>query len=200
MLHCRVWLVLVLVALQGCAARAPDSCRVNDWYATGYQDGLTGRAEAAPGGLQACPRGPDGSGLADYRKGREAGLARYCEPHNGFRLGSQGESYQSVCGDQAREFLQAYQQGRQMHEVETQIGRLDAILRVNEAERQSLAQRLRQKRLALVRASNDALVQAELAELEETLAVVDAEIEALTAALEEQQTRHALLRQAAGFR
>lgn len=200
MLCHRVWLLLALIALQGCAARSPDPCRSNDWYAIGYQDGLSGRAFAATdSAAHACPGGITESELAHYSNGREAGLGQYCEPQNGFRLGSQGHSYQGACGDQASDFLSAYQTGTQIHQLEAQIARLEAILSVNESERQSLAERIARKQLQLERGAGDALLHAELQELRETMSVVKDEIDALGAALREQQSQLALLRETAAL-
>jgi chromosome segregation ATPase len=132
--------------------------------------------------------------------GRDAGLAEYCQPHSGFRLGIEGRPYQGACGGAGEaEFLRAYQQGKQIHEAEAQIRRLDAILAINESERASLGERIGQKHTELgqraSRGEADAALRAELHELEETAALVAAEIDAIEAALREQHTELALLRQ-----
>lgn len=196
MLHYRRWLLLVFVAIQGCAAHAPDPCRSNDWYATGYQEGLAGRSTAAGDTIaDACPRGVTDTELAEYRSGRQRGLADYCRPQNGFTLGAQGHSYQGGCGDLEAQFLHAYRRGQQVYQVETQIRRLDAILDVNESERKKLGERIRRKQNQREQGGGGALLQGELRELEETLSVVESEIDALRAALREQQARLALLRE-----
>ena len=197
----RTWILVLIVAIPGCAALSPDPCRDNDWYAIGYQDGLAGRASGSSTGPERyCPTGIAEPELTQYRLGREAGLGGYCEPPNGFELGVGGHRYQGACrGAVETDFLRGYQQGKQIYDVETQIRRLDTILAVNESERDRLGERIQQRRteLAQVRPGVEAhdTLRADLRELEATVAMVEAEIDALEAALREQHAQLVLLRQ-----
>ena len=144
----------------------------------------------------------EGRELARYRLGREAGLSVYCEPRTGFQLGMQGNGYAGGCPAPAEAaFLRAYTHGKQIHEVETQIRRLDSILAVNESERDRLDHSILQRRTELAEARLGAGVpealRAELRELEATAEMVEAEIDALRAALREQHVQLGLLRQEA---
>lgn len=201
MSHYRTWILVLIVALPGCATLSPDPCRNNDWYAIGYEHGLAGRPTGpASGPERYCPTGVAEPELAQYRLGREAGLGAYCAPQNGFELGKGGSHYQGVCdGAVETEFLRAYHQGKQIHDVETQIRRLDTILTVNESERDRLGERIRQRRTELAQGRLDVeaqeMLHADLRELEATVAMVEAEIDALEAALREQHAQLALLRQ-----
>lgn len=197
----RTWILVLIVALPGCATLSPDPCRNNDWYAIGYEHGLAGRPTGpASGPERYCPTGVAEPELAQYRLGREAGLGAYCAPQNGFELGKGGSHYQGVCdGAVETEFLRAYHRGKQIHDVETQIRRLGTILTVNESERDRLGERIRQRRTELAQGRLDVeaqeMLHADLRELEATVAMVEAEIDALEAALREQHAQLALLRQ-----
>ena len=202
----RTWILVLIVAMPGCAVRSPDPCRSNDWYAIGYQDGRAGRSSGPVAGPHRdCPEGLAEPELAHYRRGWEAGLAAYCEPQNGFQLGIAGHGYEGGCqGAGEAEFLRAYHQGKHIHDVEAQIRRLDSILAVNESERDRLAQSIQQRQTELAQAPRDVeayeMLRAELQELEATAAMVEAEIDGLRAALREQHAQLALLRQSGGFR
>ena len=199
----RIWILVLIVTIPGCATRPPDPCRANDWYAIGYEDGRAGRlAESVPVPGQGCLAGLAEPELARYRLGREAGLSVYCEPRTGFQLGMEGHEYAGGCPAPAEAaFLRAYNHGKQIHDVETQIRRLDSILAVNESERDRLDHSILQRRTELAEARLGAGVpetlRAELRELEATAEMVEAEIDALRAALREQHVQLGLLRQEA---
>lgn len=193
----RSWLMVLVLAVQGCAMHSPDPCRSTDWYALGYQDASAGRL-AEP--QRSCPGGVTEPALSQYQLGRQAGLQEYCKADNGFRLGIDGQPYQGICAAAVEtDFLRAYQEGKQVHDVEAQIRRLAAILEVNESERDSLGLRIRQKQTELgqgrVGLESHAVLRAELRELEETEAMVAAEIDAIQAALHEHRAQLAQLRQ-----
>ena len=197
----RIWILVLIVTIPACATRPPDPCRANDWYAIGYEDGRAGRAaESVTGPEHGCPAGLAEPELARYRLGREAGFSVYCEPRTGFQLGMEGHEYAGGCPAEAA-FLRAYSHGRHIYTVETQIRRLDSILAVNESERDRLDQSILERRSELAEARFDAgapeVLRAELRELEATAEMVDAEIDALRAALREQHAQLGLLRQGA---
>ena len=192
----RSWLIVLLLAVQGCAMRSPAPCQTSDWYAMGYQDAVTGRVA----GPHSCADGVTDAALDEYGLGRQAGLLEYCQAENGLRLGNEGQEYQGVCdGATEAEFLRAYRQGKAMHDVKAQIQRLGAILGVTQSERDSIGRRIRQKQTELGQSradlETDAVLRAELRELEETKAMVEDEIEAIQAALHEQQAQLMQLRE-----
>ncbi|MGD9388475.1 MAG: DUF2799 domain-containing protein [Gammaproteobacteria bacterium] len=198
--------VLALAATLGlaaCASISEDECRVMDWRTVGYEDGaagygperLTWRREAcAPYGVA-----PD---LDAYRSGRDEGLAEFCVPRNGFRLGAAGGAYSGACrGAIADEFLTAYETGRQLWRLERRVdetisgiaARRDEVVRIDQllseqglfivGERTTTDERaaalLRMKELADRR--SEALV--ELDALERVLPEHEAELEAYRATL-----------------
>jgi prefoldin subunit 5 len=199
----RIWILVLIVTIPGCATRSPDPCQANDWYAIGYEDGRAGRAAGPVSGPEhGCPAGLAEPELARYRLGREAGLSVYCEPQQGFQLGMEGDSYTGGCRAPVEAaFLHAYNHGKRIYDVETQIRRLESILAVNESERDRLDQSIQQLRTELAQTRLDVtapeVLRAELRELEATAAMVEAEIDALRAALREQHTQLGLLRQGA---
>jgi len=197
----RTWLLVLSVMLQGCATLSPDPCRRNDWYAIGYEEGLAGRVSGpADGPEQSCHGDLAEPELSEYRRGRDAGLGKFCEPQNGFELGVAGDRYNGACrGAIEAPFLRAYHNGKRVHDVEAQIRRLVAILAVNESERDSLGERIRQKQSELAQgpAAVDGRAEAhsDLRELKETIAMVETEIDAIEAALREERAQLMLLMQ-----
>ena len=188
-------LVIVAVSLQGCATQSPDECQTADWYTLGYQDGLQGRVSrpvADP--LEACAKRDVAVQVARYSQGRGHGLKKFCSPRNGFRLGLKGAHYHGVClADAEQEFLPAYEQGKEMFESELQIRRLGEILQVNTSELQNLTASVQQKELEMVAYDTTPKRRAdlllEMRDLQETVAMVETEINAIEAALEE-ESRH----------
>jgi hypothetical protein len=199
-----LWLVALMLALQGCTTLSGDACRTADWYDIGYRDGTAGRPPVKLANHpEACAEHAVTPDSDRYRAGRQAGLSQYCQPPNGFDLGGRGDSYAGVC-PQAMEpaFLEAYRAGREIYEVELQIRRLDSILVVNESELERLGASLHQKQAELARdglsARQRARLLEELRELEATAAMVKAEIDGIRGALGEERNHLLSLRQGAG--
>jgi hypothetical protein len=188
--------MLLITVLHGCAMRPGSVCRGIDWYESGYQEAVAGRAE----GSHSCANEVGEAALESYSEGRQAGLQVYCQPANGFRLGNNADEYQGVCtGAAEADFLRAYEEGKQIHDVEVQIERLGAILEVNESERDRLGEQLRLRQTQLDshqgHIEGRAVLRAELRELRETRTMVETEIRAIRAALEGHQAQLVRLQQ-----
>ena len=139
-IRCRsVLVMLAAIGLAGCASISKEECRAIDWRTVGYEDGATGQGvERLSGRRQACAKHGVVPDLAAYRLGREEGLLEFCQPANGFRVGTSGRGYGGACPQQlAAEFSEAYDAGRELWRLERQV--TDAIngiaARRNEIER-----------------------------------------------------------------
>lgn len=112
------WLAsIVALVLQGCATGGQQESGDVDWHAIGYADGLRGSPADQLTAHRESGRS-DGvrAGLLAYRAGRDAGLRIYCDPRNGYAVGSQGEHYSGVCpADLEPAFIEAYAVGRSHH-------------------------------------------------------------------------------------
>ena len=75
-----------------------DECRTVDWRTVGYEDGVAGRSGDRIGEhRRACAEHGVTPDLNAYLAGRDAGLREYCQPHNGYRAGVNGNTYYDTC-------------------------------------------------------------------------------------------------------
>lgn len=143
------WIVsvtLVLVGTSGCATMDKSECLTVDWRTVGYEDGAAGYSGERIGQhRKACAKHGVAPNLAEYQLGRDAGLREYCVPATGFRIGSQGYSYNGVCPPELDEqFLSAFESGRHLYElrarVATAIDQLSAKRSAMQAAETSIAE------------------------------------------------------------
>ena len=127
-------LMMVAVALAGCAGMDADECRAADWRAIGYEDGIQGQSAAAFGARRkACAGHGITADFDGYLAGRGEGLAHYCRPQNGYNLGAQGHRYAGVCpAGQEEVFLEAYAEGYGLYERSAEVDRIGKSLRRHE--------------------------------------------------------------------
>lgn len=111
------------LALQGCASMSKSECLVGDWYAIGYEDGVRGaRADAVSRHRKACAKHGIAIDMKAYQQGRHDGLSLFCQPSKGFNLGARGGGYSGVCPRELEpEFLNAYNAGRKLYELESSV-------------------------------------------------------------------------------
>jgi hypothetical protein len=107
----------------GCASLSKRDCLEGDWERIGRQDASQGQP---PTQLQkhreACTEYGVVPDKARYEAGYQDGLAVYCTPSNGFRLGKEGALYQSVCPASLEgAFLARYRAGREIYQIEEQL-------------------------------------------------------------------------------
>lgn len=114
-------------ALAGCASMGKDECLVMDWRTVGYEDGTSGRGiEALANRRKACARHGVMPDLDAYRIGRDEGLQEFCQPDNGFRVGTSGRGYGGVCpAHLVADFTEAYDTGRTLWRLENRLS--DAV-------------------------------------------------------------------------
>jgi hypothetical protein len=113
-------LALAPLWLGACTSMSAEECSVLDWRSVGYEDGVAGLPGSHIGQYRkACAKHGVGTDLAAYQAGREMGLKEYCQPANGFRVGSRGEIYQGVCpAPQEHDFLDSYESGHELFTLE----------------------------------------------------------------------------------
>jgi len=106
-----------LLLLAGCASMDKDECRTADWRAVGLEDGVKGRALDHLGEhRKACAKHGVTPDTDRYIAGRTEGLATYCTPDNGYRVGRTGETYRGVCPELSiPAIVAAYNRGRELH-------------------------------------------------------------------------------------
>lgn len=115
--------VCVALLVSGCATLSETECRGADWLQLGERDGAQGYAGSR---LEAHAKACAEHGLqpdeALWKEGYEAGLLRFCEPDNGYRLGRNNGYYAQVCPlDLDREFVAAYEIGNETYEAEREL-------------------------------------------------------------------------------
>ena len=120
-------------ALAGCGGGATVSksqCVAGDWQTIGYRDGVNGlRSDQLLQHENACvPHGvvPDRTA---YMAGWNQGVAEYCRPGNGFKVGEDGDADNDVCPTSQRdEFERGYQNGRQLYLARADVENLERTI------------------------------------------------------------------------
>jgi hypothetical protein len=112
-----------MVLLNGCATMNESECLTVDWQTVGFEDGVAGYSGDRIGQhRKACAKHGVSPDLVGYQRGREAGLKEYCQPANGFRVGSHGGSYAGICpAELDGAFTSAYESGRQLYSLESRL-------------------------------------------------------------------------------
>ncbi|MDJ0926626.1 MAG: DUF2799 domain-containing protein [Gammaproteobacteria bacterium] len=97
-----------------------NECELADWRAVGYEDGVRGRSSDVFGQYRRnCAKHEVAPDFAAYQAGRDAGLREYCQPANGYRIGSRGGEYHGVCPtDLEGGFYDSYVEGRILYDLE----------------------------------------------------------------------------------
>lgn len=133
-------LVVGATMLHGCASMNEQECLVTDWRSVGFEDGVAGRSEGSIANYrQACSRHGVTPDLAEYRRGHAEGVEVYCRPGRGFEVGHQGRRYQGVCpSDLEPAFLETYNQGRQLYELESAVGYVNSQIAANNRRSEQL--------------------------------------------------------------
>jgi hypothetical protein len=136
----RYFLVLGLMAagLTGCAGMSEQACLSTDWRTVGFEDGVVGRSPATISRYrQSCADYGVTPDLAEYRAGHDEGVRTFCRAGNGFEVGRSGGNYAGVCpADLEPSFLAAYNEGRQLYELEAALLAVDNQIaaRMNRSE------------------------------------------------------------------
>jgi hypothetical protein len=149
-------IVLITVALTGCATLSESECRSGAWSDVGFRDGRSGRvADRISEHAKACSEYGIVPDRAAYFEGRDEGLVQYCTMHNGFLVGSKNESYEGVCAVlDERQFLAGFNPGRELYRARERLSGVEAdIARIDE----------RRKKDGLSDADRSALIEKRIA-------------------------------------
>lgn len=127
--------LVLIVALAGCATLSEQQCLANDWQTVGYADGANGHGPSRLLKHQdACMKHGVNPDREAYLSGHRNGLTVFCTARNGFMRGQSGYSYSQVCPPELeRAFHAAYQDGRELYLASAQIKRLDALIQSKSA-------------------------------------------------------------------
>jgi hypothetical protein len=190
----RILTLLALFAwLPGCATLDKEECLVADWRLIGFQDGVTGKSSAALGTYREdCAKHAVVPDLDAYQAGRAEGLLEYCEADNGYRLGSSGRGFPSVCPSHLQaDFRAAYDRGRKIYLARSAVKSTRARIYQHQQALQDLEEDKGIKLAELIseglKAEQRALILYEITELEQEMHSVEDEIAALEHNLDNQQ-------------
>ena len=120
----KIRMLLVCIALQGCATMSVDECATADWRAFGFEDGAKGETMAkADRRENACVKHGYAMNRDEYNVGRDMGLTNYCTPGNGYSLGEYGRAYNGVCGNHGEAvFFEAHNRGYELYGFTSAVG------------------------------------------------------------------------------
>lgn len=137
-------LLIAAAVLTGCAGMSEQACLVSDWRTIGFEDGAAGRSVGTIARYrQQCAKHGVSPDLAAYRAGHAEGVETYCRPSRAFDVGRRGAAYQGVCpADLEPDFLEAYESGRRLHELESTVRQIDSRIAGNESEQERIKREL----------------------------------------------------------
>lgn len=105
---------LALTALAGCVPHLTQAqCQSMNWYQVGFNDGQQGKNQRDLNrAISDCAKFKLTVNTQGYARGWRAGTRKYCRPSNGYRLGTNGIQYNSICpSDMTRQFNRAWRRG-----------------------------------------------------------------------------------------
>lgn len=119
-------LALAALGLSGCASLSESECLKADWQRYGLRDGRSGMpADRVDEHAKACGKVGVQPDAERWRQGWEQGIAQYCMPENGWRVGLRGEFDRGACDERpdGDQFQRLYEAGRRIHELTQQLDR-----------------------------------------------------------------------------
>lgn len=146
------WLTIILGSLSGCATMSGDECMTSDWSAIGYEDGARGYTTDRFGQhRKACAKHGVTPDFSAYQNGRDQGLIEYCRPNRGFRVGSNGGSYNGVCSvNMEADFLDAYNAGHHLYTLRGNVNRATSAIHSKENELDRIEDKLLRNGVAII--------------------------------------------------
>ncbi len=105
---------VVALVLGGCMPHLTmQQCKTMNWYQVGYNDALHGKPQRdLSSAISDCAKFKLTVNTSKYRQGWKAGARQYCNPKNGYQLGTQGQVPADICPiDLAGSFKNAWRRG-----------------------------------------------------------------------------------------
>lgn len=120
-------LAVLAVLLSSCASMSEQECLTANWLDQGFRDGRNGEPlTRIEDHRQACAKVGVTPDQRLYFKGRDQGVLLYCTPDNAIQEGRLGRAYRNACpAHLEHRFLLAYEQGKQIYDVEQHIEKLN---------------------------------------------------------------------------
>lgn len=121
------------VLLSACATLSEEECVTSDWRTLGESDGANGRPVNFVAQHQAaCSKHGIEPDLSAWRSGWDVGIASFCTPENGARIGARGGSYQNSCPLDLKEgFEEPYRAHKRVYDADRRVddlrGRIDRL-------------------------------------------------------------------------
>ncbi len=127
-------LIGLLLLITGCSTLSEEQCRLGDWQAVGYQDGVNGRDPMyLSKHLDACTDYGISPDKKAYSLGRDEGLKQFCTYDNGLSFGKSNRGYANVCpAELAKDFLRGYEKGKKVAKVQEEIYQVSSDIRTLE--------------------------------------------------------------------
>lgn len=141
-----------LTLISACSSLSESQCLASDWQTVGYTDGAAGQDSSRLLKHQnACVKHGVTPDRELYMAGWDEGVLRYCTPDNAFQQGRRGATYNNVCPPHlASNFLDAYEDGRQLHLAQAEINRLQSLINAKNNTLDTLEKKLRSTEARLV--------------------------------------------------
>ncbi len=141
------------LALAACASGMNSAeCVTADWRAIGYEDGAQGRGTGSLGARRkACAEHGVTPDVHAYMAGRDNGLAQFCRPQHGYRLGTKGYRYTGVCPvELEQEFQAAHTDGFGLYQRRVTVWRIGKRIRKNKLRADKIEIELVEKTAQLI--------------------------------------------------
>lgn len=100
-------LVATLCILTSCATLSKEECKLGNWQAIGYSDGVAGYYPSRISShAKACAKVNVTPNIQAWEQGRQQGLKQYCTQMKAYQLGKVGQYMNAVCPSSQIETLQ----------------------------------------------------------------------------------------------
>ena len=179
----RIWGVILLGLLAGCASMNEQECMKADWKLIGFEDGSKGKAQSTIGNYRKdCAKVSVVPDLARYQQGHAEGAKQYCVKSNGYNAGVSGGAYYGICPkNQEAEFLVAYRDGQQLYQLQKDARNLQSTIDSEQKDLDALQEKIKTREQDIVDKNSTAQQRRaaldDLAELRKQLSKSQTQIE-----------------------